>query len=247
MTGTAGLAARVAVAVASALATAGLSAAGTGLWSPGRAVLAALVATVAVTAVAATATGAVRQWREEAVARREERLAYLLRSAAFAVADATGLDVRDLGVSVWLVGRGLPGRPRPLRRAHRERVGFVPGPSRVRWRVGVGITGRCVATGAETARDVGADWRRWRHVAEQEWNRVPDEVAMGLTREEWRSVAAKYGLVRAVPLVVPGDPPHVVGCLTLDGPDGSAEVLAGEPVGTVLRLLAESTTRVGLR
>jgi hypothetical protein len=240
------LAARVATAVVSAAAAAGLTAASTRLWDPSEVVLGALIAVVAVTAVVGSTASAWRRYRTDRTAESRERLAFLLRGGAFAVADATDLDVRDLGVSVWAIGRRrLPWRPAPLKRLHRERVGFVPGPSRVRWRVGVGVVGRCVATGRELSRDVGADWRSHRDVPREEWDSVPVEVSMGLAHGEFAAVASKYGLVRAVPMIVDGTPPRVIGCVTLDGPEEAAGVLDGEPVGAILRELAESVVRLG--
>jgi hypothetical protein len=203
-----------------------------GLWHPGDVVLVVLVVLTAVLAVASTATQAVARLlgrRREAARDLHDDL---LSGALWAVVDATGgrVDPRDLALGAYRVATPLLGAPR-LARVHRVRARRRPVASGVRWAPGKGVIGECVATGAVVARDVTG----------------PDAAGerQGLSAEEFRAVRGKYAVVVAVPLVDDaGETSRVTGCLALDGPAGTLELLRAPVVLGVLEATSRALQRL---
>ncbi len=217
------------------------------------------VAVSATLAFLSTTVSAVGAWRRRRDAAVHERIAFVLRSLAYTVQDLTDLDTRELGVSLhllradrWPPGAALanlvdgvsPGsRAARLRlvRVVRERASRRPTASGVVWRPGKGVIGLCVATGEVVGQDVAADSGPWLRVPAERWSTVPDDVRDGFTWDEFAALAGKYGAVLAAPLIDDsGQSSNVVGCVSLDGPDGSFDVLWSADVRSALAQAAET-------
>ena len=221
------LTSKIFVAALTALTAAGLGLIQAGLWQPSRGQRATLVATAALVAFVTTTGAAVGEWRSRRAEAKRDDLALVLAGAAWAVHDLTGIDVRELGLAVYRVRRQrLPPFGRILARVHRERAARRPTTSGIVWRPGMGVIGQCVAVGADVGQDVGADSRPWLDVGPEQWPEVPEHVRAGLTYEEFAHVRGKYHVVLATPVIVDaGASSRVVGCVALDGPEGSYDLL----------------------
>lgn len=158
----------------------------------------------------------------------------------------------------------VPGRRAPrlrLVRVVRERASRRPSTSGVVWRPGKGVIGLCVATGDVVGQDVGADTAPWvgagtsagGHGASvaggvvDRWTLVPEDVRGSFTRAEFDALAGRYGTVLAAPLIDDGGTGSaVVGCVSLDGPHGSFELLWSPDVRSALAQAAETLRRLVL-
>jgi hypothetical protein len=238
------LMAKVALAAASIGAGAGLSLRATGIWHATRRQTISLVVIVAVIALWSSITSAVSEYRRVKAAEQQQRVTYILRAAAYTIADVTGIAVRQVGLSAYVIERKWHWiGPKVLRRLHRERAAFWPPPTAIEWRPGKGVIGLCVARERDFGRDVGADYSRWRDCTEAQWiTDVPEDVKMGLNFEEFNLIKGKYGACVATPMVNL-DPVKVVGCVAIDGPlesydrlwqDDVRALLQGAAVGIVL-------------
>ncbi|MEZ0166018.1 hypothetical protein AB2L27_14760 [Kineococcus sp. LSe6-4] len=220
----------VALAALAAVLAALLALSRSGVWTASDAVVVTLVALTAVVAVVPAVARAVATVRDRRTAARREVFDDLLSGAVWAVADATGLDPRDLALAGYRLVRPWGRAPR-LARVHRVRARRRPVASGVRWAPGKGVVGECVATGAVVARDVT----------------VLDEAGerQGLDPEEFRRVRGKYAVVVAVPLVEDsGASSAVTGALVLDGPAGSLAQLTGPDVLGVLEATSRALQRL---
>lgn len=220
-----------------------------GLWTPSPEVRAGAALAAAALAFAATSGSALREYREPRRAASTEDLRYAVRQLAFTIAEAAMVDVRELGLAVYVVRRDwlLPWRRR-LDRVLRERSVRRPSASRVVWRPGKGVIGRCVASGTDVAQDVGADTAPWVNATPEDWRLgVPDDVKAGFTYEEFLDMRGRYHVVVATPILDDtGRVTEVVGCLALDGPQGSYEDLAADDVRAAMAAIAP-TIRALLR
>lgn len=217
------------------------------------------VAVSAAVAFLSTTTSAFGAWRRRRDAAVQERIAFVLRSLAYTVQDLTDLDTRELGVCLhllradrWPPGAALanlaaglsPGRRAArlrLVRVVRERASRRPTASGVVWRPGMGVIGLCVATGEVVGQDIAADTAPWLHVPADRWATVPVGVRDGFTWAEFAALAGKYGAVLAAPLIDDGgQSSQVLGCVSLDGPDGSFELLWSADVRSALAQATET-------
>ncbi|NHC47445.1 hypothetical protein [Motilibacter aurantiacus] len=245
------LLARVGLAVAAAAAVAALALRTAGVWSPEQPVLVAVVLVSAVLTACSTSAGAVQDWRARRLAAQVERTERALTSTAWAVADATGLDYRDLGIAAYRLERRRGRRPPRLRRVHRVRPRHRPGASGIEWRPGVGVIGSCVAMRQVVAADLDAVYRALLPCTREDWDAlVPAAVRQGLSYDEFVDVRDKYAVVVATPVVDDTGPtPRVVGCVSLDGPAGSFSALTTPEVlglldSTAQALLAPASAAV---
>lgn len=204
-------------------------------------VLAAAGILAALLAFVATSQSAVREYRGRGATDRREQLGFALRQLAFTVAELTSLDVRELGLAVYVVRRERPfwWRKR-LDRAARERSVNRPSTSRVVWRPGKGVIGRCVAAGTDVAQDVQADTSPWRDADQDDWDlRIPDDVKAGFSFDEFRFMLGRYHVVVATPVLDDsGVRTRIVGCLALDGPSGTFDLLAADDVRAAMGRVA---------
>lgn len=196
-----------------------------------------LIVVTAAIATGASSGAAIGDYRRRTAESRREDADFFLRGARWAVHDVTGLDVRDMGVACYAVRRvRLAPWRRTLRRIGRVRSTRRPTSSRVRWRPGVGVVGVCVREGRVVVRDVEAGERGWLDATRQQWDTVvPDHVKDGLSYDEFRQVRGKYQVVLAVPIIREAtERSRVVGCVALDGPSGSFDLLWTQDVRDVL-------------
>lgn len=188
-----------------------------------------------------TAGSAVREYRAPKVAARRDDVRLLLQGLALTVFDLTRIDVRELGLAVYVVRRDrwAPWR-RHLERVHRERAMRRPSASSVVWRPGMGVIGRCVESGVDEAQDVGSDVAPWVDATRDDWDlRVPEQVKAGFTLDEFQALAGRYHVVVATPLLDDRGPrTRVLGCLSLDGPQGSYDDLSADDVRAAMAAVA---------
>ena len=227
---------KVLLAAVSAATAVGLGLTQAGVWQPSAASRVALVTVAAAVAFTTSMLLAVGEWRGRRTQELRDDVALVLTGAAWAMHDLTGLDVRELGLAVYRLRRE---RLRPWRRllvrVHRERAARRPATSGVVWRPGKGVIGKCVALGADVRQDVGADAGPWLEVARERWPEVPEHVRAGLDYDEFVAVRGKYHVVVATPVIDDlAVRSRVLGCVALDGPEGSFALLGGEEVGSVL-------------
>jgi len=238
------LAVKVVAAVLAAALTAALSLRSVRVWSPADEMVVAVVVALAVLAAGSTIGGAVEEWQARRVGARRDAADVILDAAAWAVVDATGLDYRDLGLAAYRVQRSWwsPWRQR-LHRVHRVRAKRRPAASGVRWAPGKGVIGACVQQGQVVAVDVGADYAAIWPCTREEWETgvVPDEIRLGLSWSEFEDVRGKYDVVVATPILdATGQDTTVVGCVAVDGPDGSLPQVASDDVLDLLDSAATS-------
>ncbi|MFY0408809.1 hypothetical protein [Solicola sp. PLA-1-18] len=121
---------------------------------PAQSTLAGAGALVAFLSASAAAVG---KWRSQRAESHREAAGVRLRALGWSVYDLTGIDVRDLGLAMYVV------RPSPVRRwrtllrrvaYERSRRAVTTG---VQWRPGMGVIGQCVASGERAGQDVGID------------------------------------------------------------------------------------------
>ena len=240
------LVAKVAVAVAAACVVGALALRAVGVWAPPRPALVVLVLASAALSAGSATTGAVREWRRRRLGEQREQAEQLLRSTAWAVADTTGLDFRDLGMAAYRVERsGLLARRERLRRVHRVRPWRRPAASGIDWQPGVGVIGSCVAMRQVLAQDLAAVYGALLPCTRAEWETlVPEAVRQGLTYDQFLDVHDKYAVVVATPVIDDaGARPRVVGCVSLDGPAGSFAQLTSPQVLGLLGSAAQGLLR----
>lgn len=219
------LAAKVLAAAVGAGATMTLLSVGMGLWTPHESVRTGLVIAVGVVAFTSSVYAATEEYRGHMAAAVRERVAFVLRALAFDLQDATGLDVRDLSLGVYLRRRAIwvPWRER-LVRIHRERATSRPVTSGVRWSPGKGVVGRCVAEGQDIGVDLTELDASISEVSREKWATIDPELRLGLSWKEYQRVRGKYGVVLASPIIDDtGSPARVVGCVSLDAPAGTRD------------------------
>ncbi|GAB2696337.1 hypothetical protein [Thalassiella azotivora] len=238
---------KVVSAVLATAISAALALEGAGVWSATRATLVGLVVGAAVLAAGSTSAAAVGEWRAHRLGARRASVDMLLDATLWSVADATGLDYRDLGVAAYAVRRPwwAPWSTR-LRRVHRVRARRRPTASNVRWRPGKGVIGECVCRGQVVARDLAADYAAIWPCTREEWETVvTPEMRQGLTWREFLQTRDKYEVVVATP-VLDSTGAHTVvrGCVALDGPAGSLDRLFQDDVLGALDTAAQSLLRL---
>ena len=144
------------------------------------------------------------------------------------------LDYRDLGIAAYRADKvwWWPGRTR-LRRMYRVRASRRQVSSDVDWRPGKGVIGTCVVRGEVVASDLAQLYRDLGSPTRAEWPRLPEDVRLGLSYEEYLDVREKYAVVVASPIIDDsGSRSRVVGCIALDGPEGRlADLTTDEVLG----------------
>jgi hypothetical protein len=203
----------------------------------------ACVITSSTLAALATVGAAWSEWRDRRLGAKRELADIQLTAAAWAIVDQVGapLDYRDLGLAVYRTER-IWWWPfgRRLRRLHRVRSSRRPTTSDVRWRPGKGVIGACVQRGEVVAVDLTQMYRDLGDRTKEEWPRVPDDVRLGLTFEEYLDVRDKYEVVVASPVIDDSGPrSKVLGCVALDGPEGRFASLTTDEVLGLLNSAAQ--------
>lgn len=226
------LAVKVAMAAAAATTSSCLFAIGMDLWNPDRPVRTGLVVTAGAVAFASSSYAAVEELHRQASAAAREKIAFVLRALAFDVQDATGIDVRELGVSAYAVRRSrwTPWR-HELVRLHRERAAWGRASAGIRWRPGKGVLGRCVAQSKDVAVDLAALDLALAGVMRKQWPSLNEEQRLGLSWREYQKARGRYGVVLASPIIDDrGWHAEVVGCVVVDAPPGSRKKLTRDEV-----------------
>lgn len=171
---------------------------------------------------------------ERAAAR--SRMHTPLVGALDAIADARGVPLSSLGISVFVPRRGFLWPRRKLKRVFRFRLGTYPPPSKVTWTLGKGVIGECWRTGIPVLHDrrAAAAWYgrygRYGLPNKAQYKAVPPEAKSRFSFKEFIQTIDKYGEILAVPVRHPntGD---LVGVLSID-------CLAGAYQGRVDPVLA---------
>jgi hypothetical protein len=226
------LAVKIILAAAAAATSTCLLAIGVDLWDPSRTIRTGLVATTGAVAFTSSVHAAVEEYRRRITAAAREKVAFVLRALAFDLQDATGIDVRELGVSAYVRRRSrwCPWREE-LVRLHRERAVWCRATAGIRWRPGKGVVGRCVAQSKDVAVDLAALDMSLGAVTREQWPSVDPKLRLGLSWREYERVRDKYGVVFASP-IIDDRGPHamVVGCVAVDAPAGSRKKITRDEV-----------------
>lgn len=207
-----------------------------------------VVAVVISAALAATTTiaGSWQEWRQRRMGARREAVDALLTTSLWAIVDLLdgALDYRDLGMAAYRTSRSRwPWRQR-LVRLHRVRASRRPVTSDMSWRPGKGVIGACVAQGQVVAIDLRELYGELGEIGQAEWDHLPDDVAMGLTWQEFRGVREKYDVVVASPILEEtADRTQVRGVVALDGPPDSLDLLSQDKV---IRQLGDAAKNIFL-
>ena len=202
-----------------------------GLWNASRPVDAALVM-LGTTAGFATATEAA--WDDHRRRKGEdlrESVRAVLSPLLFDLQDATGISARRLGVAAYRRHSSIwPWRPERLERLLRLRP-VNQGASGIVWRPGVGVIGQCVERGEDVIEDLATLDEQLADVGADEWSTLASDLTYGFTFDEYQRVRGKYGVVLATPIIheTPAGS-RIVGCVSVDGPPDSFDVMADEAV-----------------
>jgi hypothetical protein len=214
--------------------------------APARLLIACIVTSAALAAVA-TIGAAWQEWRKRRLGQRRELAELTLTTTIWAVVDQVDppLDYRDLGIAAYALKPvwWWPWRAR-LRRVHRVRASRRPVSSDVAWRPGKGAIGACVVRGEVVAVDLAQMYADLGEPTEEEWLRVPDDIRLGLSYEEYLNVRDKYAVVVATPVIDDsGSRSRVVGCVALDAPAGRLADLTTEEVLGLLNFASQALLR----
>ncbi len=190
------------------------------------------VVLTAVLAAGATAAAAVDQYRSGRAEARREKATFRLRTLSFTIQDLSAIDVRDIGLALYVVRRDWR-HPRTsvLARVARDRAAHRAAVSGLVWRPGMGVIGLCVLRGDLVGVDVAAAQAPMAHATPAQWAGADPEVTLGLTYAQFQATRDKYHAVVAAPVVDSGSRSStVVGCLSVDGPPGSFPQLWADDV-----------------
>lgn len=157
-----------------------------------------------------------------AVEKRQAEVRSSVIGAVVSIAEATGLDLTELGASVFLVRRGrLPGREDHLVRLVRFRLNDTPQASTVLWTKDKAGVGKAWAQSRIVHEPLKALAEKYgsADVTEAGFARISSTSKRGFTHEEFRNIVGKYAEVLAVPILLPDDAhPRVIGVLSIDVP-----------------------------
>lgn len=190
---------------------------------------------------------AIGERRGDETAHFRNRVRHALAAALLEIEEATGLGCDSIGLNCWMtswwlrhlapyrvrkwVPRWLKRRvPKPrLHRVERLRLSGWPRRSHVGWTRDKGIIGlcwrercdvglNCFEEYAELLAFDDAGRPQGVSCTKEHWDtEVPEEVKLGLTYEEFKQIAGKYGAVVVTPMFVDDE---FVGVVTLDVPWG---------------------------
>lgn len=237
------LLAKIAAAALAAAVGSGLALDGAEVWAPSDTTVIGLIVTATVLAAASTISSAVGEYRSRRLGARREFADRVLTGTLWAIVDATGLDYRALGLAAYRVRR-VWRRPwhKELVRVARVRSQYRLAASGIAWTPGKGVVGACVAQQQVIAKDLRLiDAAIW-PCTEEEWDTVaPSDVRLGLTFTEYLEIRGKYDVVVAAPILdASASPTQAVGCVALDGPAGSLELLDRDDVHSLLDSAAQN-------
>ncbi len=237
----------MAVAVATFAVAAALALRAAGVWDATSTELAVLGVALAALAMGSSLGAAVGEYHTQRSAERRAKVAYLLEALGWAIQDATGIDLRDLGLAAYVIDRPLLRRQQRLRRLHRLRPRATPGVSGVTWRPGKGVIGMCVVEGRDIGYDVSALDRDLEGVSAAEWAQLAADDRLGLSYEEWLLLREKFAVVVATPIVREhSGRARTIGCVAVDGPAGKLDALFSDEVRIEMQSAATSLERVVL-
>jgi hypothetical protein len=199
------------------------------------------IAVVGVIAVVEPGWHAAREYVTQRRERQRGELGQLLRATLIDIADEVKHAVSwyDIGLHVWELRRDWRLRRRLDKRAS-LRMNDARRAGGIEWRRGMGVIGRCWATGGPHRCDFSALTEEYVKNDDVEgWEALSEEERWGM---DWVDMqrAERYGGIFAVPMYKGGRKPKFRGCVSLDGPPGSFRVLADENVQDLLRELARS-------
>lgn len=227
------LAVKSIAAVLAAVAAVALGLRGAGIWRLTERETVAAVLVSAVLAAGSTVVAAVGEWRARRLGARSEQVDVVLTATVWAIVDhLVGIDFRDLGIAAYRLRRvwWAPWRSR-LERIHRVRARRRPTASNVVWAPGKGVIGACVSRGEVVAQDLHAVFQTLGTLSRAQWDALPEDIRMGLSFAEYLDVRDKYDVVVATPVIEDSSSTTaVVGCVALDGPQGSLAQLSSDEV-----------------
>lgn len=193
------------------------------IWTPKKAHLIWWLCLASAVPLVSSVVTAVREFLEPRRANRRETVAQLLRVAFFQVWRATRVQPEEIGIAAYRMKRRwwcLPpfGKFR-LERLYRDRARNRMNTSGVKWAPGKGVIGLAVSDKQFVASDLGAAWAGLSNCSKTAWEAESDETRQGLSHDEFLKLQDKHGAVVAMPIL--DDDGNVLGCVAVDGPEGS--------------------------
>ena len=182
---------------------------------------------------------------------KRERLSKEYRDALLSALVAVSkciqeVDLLELGLSLFVVGKdGFRGEE-VLNRKERFRLSNYPHPSKVRFTAGKGIVGKCWADKRPTYIDWQPVARKWggRDISDDEFAKIREETRAGFSRSDFVALVDKYAEIHAVPVV--REDGQFVGVLALDreirDPIDEMKLLQSKDV---VRILTEAAKSLG--
>jgi hypothetical protein len=232
-------------AATSAVCTAGLALHGANIYHASRDQLISMVAAVAATSLIGAARTSWWEHTSERRARFREDVAQVLRGAAVITAEVTGKKVPSVGASAFVVSRGgLLWRQQYLRRIGRQRFASFPPPSNVVWTRGKGVIGRCWADRKPVVKDFTKIAKRHRGCSRDQFEKLKDDVRLGLNYTEWNEMIGKYGVVLAVPMTASPLDGKIIGVLALDLQEGTEHDVTHNEVRKIAYDAAASIAKI---
>lgn len=142
--------------------------------------------------------------------------------ALVTISEATGLDLTQIGASVFVVPRfRLPWRDEHLVRLVRFRLTDTPQASAVLWTKDKAGIGKAWAQNKIVHEPVKALAEKYgsSDLSEAEYAKISNASKRGFTHAEFRNIVGKYAEILAVPIQLPDDASSkVIGVLSIDVP-----------------------------
>lgn len=144
---------------------------------------------------------------------------------------ATTADWATVGMHAFTVHRPLFRRAR-LVRVGRLRLGNRPGTAqRITWTEGKGVIGRCWLEKEDVAVNIARINKEIKGLTAEEWMDRGADERLGMTLDEVKA-AKDFGAIVASPIM---DGHRFLGCVAVDGPEGTYQQLTSEAARSCLR------------
>ena len=143
--------------------------------------------------------------------RLQDKLNTALSHSAAEVADITRVNIRDIGIHLWIISNEEGVAEPVLVRKARVRLSQATPSPHSGWAKGIGVVGQCWEQQAEIILDLTNP--QLQNCSEDNWNELDSELRMGLTYNEFRETTHYFKAIFAVPIV---SEQEFIGCVSLN-------------------------------
>lgn len=183
---------------------------------------------VAIGGFVAAVDSAIQANRETKLERLRTPAARTITALIYELRDKTQIETEHLGLSLYLVRPRRFPRHRPrLTVLYEDRRGVRRVRSGIKWRVGKGVIGLCVAIRQHVVVDLRELDLLFEQKGDSGWPNLDRALRVGLSAKEMREVKGMYAVVAAAPIFRKG---RAVGCIGLDAPPGSKGLIDSDVV-----------------